>query len=73
MFNPKHLINWAANPQKYVWIEARLLKQTPGALKILFDGKKIWLPKAWIAQIKRDKAHNMIKIYISQYCWAKGR
>lgn len=33
----------------YVWIEVTLIKETPKAILIEFDGKQAWLPKAWIA------------------------
>ena len=73
MFNLKHWLNLATNPQDYLWIEALLIKETPKAILIEFDGKQTWLPKAWIVKVGRNEAHNVIKIYISQYFWAKGR
>ena len=76
MFNPKHLINWAINPQPRVWIKATIIKETPKAIKILFGGKEIWLPKVWILRIKRSKighceANEKISIKIPLYRWAK--
>lgn len=73
MFNLKFWLNFATNPQAYIWIEARLIKETPKAIKILFDNKEIWIPKSRIAKIKRNKGNNVVKIRISQYVWAKGR
>ena len=69
MFNLKSWLNLAINPQDYIWIDAILLKETPKAIQILFDDKRIWLPKAWIVQIKRNKEAISIKIF--QYYWAK--
>jgi len=81
MFNLKHWLNLAANPQDYLWIEAILIKETKKAILIEFDGRKIWLPKAWILRIKRNNLRHYeprrgeaisIKIKISQYHWAKS-
>ena len=78
MFNLKHWLNLATNPQDYIWIEAVLIKETPKAILIEFDGKKTWLPKAWIKVIARSKATKQslkeqipqpISIRISQYHW----
>ncbi|MCK4829974.1 hypothetical protein KA005_80385 [bacterium] len=71
MFNLKHWLNLAANPQEYTWIEAALIKETPKAIKILFDGKEIWLPKAWILRIKRNQHSRIIGIKIFLWHWAK--
>lgn len=86
MFNLKHWLNLATNPQDYIWIEAVLIKETPKAILIEFDGKKTWLPKAWIKAITKIPSPqrgegkgegddlpspNPISIKISQYHWAK--
>jgi len=78
MFNLKHWLNLATNPQEYIWIEAILIKETPKAILIMFDSQKIWLPQAWILRIKRSKHRHCeprrgeaISIKISQYHWAK--
>ena len=70
MFNLKHWLNLAANPPEYIWIEALLIKETPKAILIEFDGKKAWFPKACILRIKRNNANaGIIKIKISAYNW----
>jgi len=69
MFNLKSWLNRATNPQEYIWIEAILIKEAPKAIQILFDDKRIWLPKAWILRIKQNK--EAISIRISQYHWGK--
>jgi len=69
MFNLKHWLNLVINFQEYIWIKALLVKETPKAILIVFDGKKKWLPKARILKIRRDK--EVISIKISQYHWAK--
>ena len=57
-------------PKTYFWIDAFLLKETQKAILIEFDGKKAWLPKAWIVKIKRIKDSYVIRIKISEYNWA---
>jgi hypothetical protein len=47
----------------------------------MFDGRKEWMPKAWILRIKRNRknsshyesavADEAISIKISEYHWAK--
>jgi len=69
MFNLKSWLNFVLNPRGYVWIDALLIKETPKAILIEFDGKQAWLPKAWILQIKRNR--RAISIKISQFHWAK--
>ena len=71
MFNLKSWLNRATNPQEYIWVEAILIKETPKAILIEFDGKQIWLPKAWILRIKRKP--DVIRIKISQYHWTKKK
>lgn len=76
MFSLKFWLNLAMNPHESIWIEATLIKETPKALKIIFDGKEIWLSKAWILRIKRSKIghwkpNETISIKISPYRWAK--
>ena len=57
MFNLTHWLNYASNYQDYLWIKALLIKETPKAILIEFDNRQIWLPKAWIVSIKRNKAN----------------
>ena len=52
-----------------------LIKETQKAILIEFDGKKIWLPKAWIVKINRkrhceEQSDETIPIKISEYHWA---
>jgi len=65
------LLRNAMYPQRYIWMEVILLKETPKAILIMFDGRKEWLPKAWIWGIKESKDRTTIKIKISQYHWAR--
>lgn len=44
-------------PKTYFWIDVLLIKETKKAILIMFDGRKEWLPKAWIVRIK----HNLCK------------
>ena len=57
--------------KNYFWIDVILIKETKKAVLIEFDGRKIWLPKAWIVKIKRNKDNHVVKVKISQYHWEK--
>jgi len=74
------------NPKAYIWIDAILIKETAKAILIEFDGQEIWLPKACITKIKRNKLRHCerpalrslgeggseaISIKISEYHWTK--
>ncbi len=71
MFGLKFWLNLATNPQEYIWIKTQLIKESPKAILIEFDGKQIWLPKGWIVNIKRNKGNSSLGIKISLYHWAK--
>jgi len=58
-------------PKTYFWIDVLLIKETQKAILIEFDGRKIWLPKAWIIKITKDQHANAAKIKISEYLWAQ--
>ena len=57
-------------PKRYIWADVTLIRETPKAILIIFDGRKAWIPKAWIARIKRNGGRS-IEIKISEYHWAK--
>lgn len=68
------------NPHAYLWVDVILIKETPKAILIMFDGRKEWLPKAWIVKIKRSRnksrhcearSAKAISIKVSEYHWAK--
>ena len=82
MFSPRSLLNFAIGFHARIWVDVFLLKETPKAILIIFDNRKIWLPKAWITKIKRnrhcesldfarDKLREAISIKISEYRWVK--
>ncbi len=54
----------------YFTIEVTLIKETPKAMLIVFDGRKAWIPKAWIMRIKHKKQNETIEIKIAEYHWA---
>lgn len=64
------LIIFVLKPRRYLWVDVDLVRETPKAILIIFDGRKAWIPKAWIARIKRN-IDVSIKIKISEYRWAK--
>ena len=64
------LIRHMLEPKKHLWIDVFWVQETPKAILIIFDGRKAWIPKAWIACIKRNY-DGAIKIKISDYHWAK--
>jgi len=71
MFGMKRLIDFAINPQNYVWVDVLFIKETRKAMLIAFGNRQIWLPKAWILRIKRCKGTRAVKIKILEYHWAK--
>lgn len=71
MFSIRSLLNFAVSFHTYIWVDGYSLKETQKAILIMFDNRKIWIPKAWIAGIKRDKDSSVVRIKISEYYWAK--
>lgn len=71
MFSLKHLLNAPVGFYAYIWQDVFLIKETPKAILVTFDGRKNWLPKAWILRIKRNKNDHTVRIKISQYHWTK--
>ena len=65
----KTIITDLLNPKTYIWIDALLTRETKKAVLIEFDGRKIWLPKAWIVRIKCYRTNNTAKIKISERYW----
>ncbi len=59
------------NPKIYFWVGVLLIKETKKAILIEFDGRKAWLPKAWIVRIKHNLRIDTVKIKISEYYWSK--
>jgi len=55
VFALKRLLSFLFNPDTYIWVDVLLIKETPKAILIEFDGRKGWLPKAWILAVKRNK------------------
>ena len=81
MISPWILIHQILYPATYILIDVTYVRETPKAILIIFDGKKAWLPKAWIIRIKRKKgcrviasppkAGEAISVEISEYHWDK--
>ena len=69
MFNLKSLFSLPYGYYDYSWVEVKLIHETKKAILVDFDGKKAWLPKAWIIKIKKEG--KAAKIKISLYYWAK--
>ncbi|MCK4860076.1 MAG: hypothetical protein KAS87_05920 [Candidatus Omnitrophica bacterium] len=67
----KYLINFPFGFFDYVWVDVVIARETPKAILVIFDNKKVWLPKAWIIKIKRDKGSNKTRIKLSEYHWTK--
>jgi len=76
MFSMSKIIKLAICPERYIWVDVILIKETPKAFLIEFDSRKAWFPKAWVVQIKKIK-HNRsqqgeaISIKITEYHLAK--
>ncbi len=64
------LIRYVVEPKKHLWMNVFWVRETPKAILIIFDGRKAWIPKAWIARIEQTGCIS-IKIKISEYHWAK--
>ncbi len=75
------LIRRLLYPRTCIWVDVLYVAETPKAILIIFDGRRAWLPKAWIYHIKRTarrrviasppKAGEAISIKTSDYHWAK--
>ncbi len=81
MIRIRSLIRFMLEPRTYLWVDVVFVRETPKAILIIFDGRKAWIPKAWIYRIKRNKGRRVIaspakrgeavSIKISDYHWAK--
>jgi len=70
MIRMRSLIRFALEHRTYLWVDVIYITETPKAILVTFDGRKAWIPKAWIARIKRNGKIS-IKVKISEYRWAK--
>ena len=70
MIRIRSLIRFVLERRTYLWIDVILVRETSKAILIIFDGRKEWIPKAWIAHLKR-KRDRSIKIKIFEYHWSK--
>ena len=70
MIRIRALVRNMLEPKKHLWIDVFWVRETPKAILIIFDGRKAWIPKAWIVRLKRH-GDGFIKIKISDYHWAK--
>jgi len=70
MFSLRYLLDWLDTP--YIWADVLLIKETPKAILILFDGQKAWFPKVWITRIKKNKVNTSITIKTALYRWTKN-
>jgi len=70
MISPWSLIRCLIYPKTYIRVDVIYAAETTKAVLIIFDGRKAWIPKAWIARLKRTGGRS-IKIKISDYHWAK--
>jgi len=71
MISSRWLLNLAVGFHTYIWVDVFLIKETPKAILVLFNGRRVWLPKIWILRIKRIKNSDMIKIKISEDNWTR--
>lgn len=60
MISMRNLIKFVLEDRSYLWIDVVLIKEAPKAILIMFDGRKTWIPKAWLCRIKRNKGHHVI-------------
>ena len=81
MIRVRTLIRRILVPTRYLWINVILVRETPRAILVVFDGQKAWIPKSWLRRIKLKKSHSVIasppkageaiSIKISEYHWAR--
>lgn len=81
MITTRFVIESMLKPKKHLWIDVFRVKETSKAILVIFDGRKIWLPKSWISRIRRKICHYVIagptetgeaiSIKILDYHWAK--
>ena len=74
MFSIWRLIKLPYAYHQYIWVDVIIVKETRKAILIEFDGRKAWLPKAWIIGYRclgRPRARCYVSIKISLYNWAK--
>ncbi len=55
MIRIRALMKAILEPNRYIWMDIILIRETPRAILIIFDGKKAWIPKAEICNIKHKK------------------
>ncbi len=70
VFTLKRLLGFLFNPDTYIWADVLLIKETQKAVLIEFDGRRSWLPKAWVLAVKQVTGRQ-VKIKISEYDWAR--
>jgi len=56
MIRLRTLIRRILEPKRYLWMGVILVKETPRALLIIFDGREAWIPKSWLHRVKRNKS-----------------
>ena len=81
MIKIRSMIRFILEPRTYIWVDVTFVTETPKAILIIFDGRKVWIPKVWLCRIKCKKSHyvianppkagEVISIKISEYHWAK--
>jgi len=71
MISSRWLLNLAVGFHTYIWVDVYVIRETPKAILVMFDGRKNWLPKRWIVRIKRNRGTSTIRIKISEYQWTK--
>ena len=62
MIRPWSLIWVLMYSEIYLWVDVILIKETRKAILIEFDGRKKWLPKAWVVRIKSSKSRHYRKL-----------
>ena len=80
MVRIRSLIRFVLERRTYLWVDVIFVRETPKAILIIFDGRKAWIPKAWLARLKRNKDRRVIasptkrgeaiSIKISDYEWS---
>ena len=63
MISSRWLLNLAVGRKNYIWVNITVIRKSQKAALIMFDKRKVWLPRSWIVRIKRDRQS---AVYLTQ-------
>ncbi len=63
MYRPLNLRKPIYPPEKYIWVQAHILRETDRAI-LIYSGRKVWIPKSRIQQIRLR--NSSFEIYVKE-------